>query len=152
VTGMLFRRFSSAVPAALIAVLCATLPNGASAQSTELARFVGTYDGTRAVAGGNAIVNLVLYTGGGAKLTTTPPAPSGKRPVSVVERGTWSFAERLAIAHFTLAVNVVDNKPADRHVEDVALSFKLSRCNLSIARDDANVYGNAGLTLRKAKC
>lgn len=123
-----------------------------AAQSPDIVRFSGTYDGTRADS--NA-VELLLYPGGGARLTTTPAAsgtPAATPVYPIVERGTWSVGDGFAIVHLTLAVNVVNKKPMDRHTEDVALSFRLFRCTLRLARDDAQIYGKAGLKLHKRNC
>ncbi len=140
---------------AVLLMLAAAMPTRTKAQSAEIARFVGTYDAVRPGANGNNALELVLFPGGGAKLTTTPSitqSASGKPVWPVVERGTWSVAEGSAFVHFTLAVNIVDRKPADRHTEEVVLVFDLSGCTLKLVHDHSNVYGNSGLRMRKRKC
>jgi hypothetical protein len=135
------------------AIVVAAVPS--PAQSPDIVRFTGTYQGTSLGADSTRTIELLLYAGGGARLTTTPDITKTAAGVAVwpvVERGTWSVGDNLAIVHLTLFVDMVKNKPGDRHPEDVALTFRLFRCTLSLARDDVQIYGKAGLKLHKAKC
>lgn len=138
-----------------IATAIASAPAISVAQSPDIARFVGTYDATLPGADSAQTIELLLYAGGGARLTTTPSitkTAAGTLVWPVVERGTWSVGDGFAIVHLTLTVNVVNKKPADRHPEDVALSFRLFRCTLALARDDALIYVKGGLKLHKRQC
>jgi hypothetical protein len=149
------RTFLGNLGRAALAVVIAVAPGAAHAQSPDIARFVGTYDATRPGADATQTIELLLYAGGGARLTTTPSitkTAAGTAVWPVVERGTWSVGDGFAIVHLTLSVNVINKKPADRHPEDVALSYRLFRCTLTLARDDALLYGKAGLKLHKRNC
>jgi hypothetical protein len=143
------------IASAALAATIACAPAASFAQSPDIARFVGTYDGSHPAADNTQAIELLLYAGGGARLTTTPgitKTAAGTPVWPTVERGTWSVGDGFAIVHLTLVVSMVNAKPGDRHVEDVALSYRLFRCTLTLARDDALLYGKAGIKLHKRNC
>jgi hypothetical protein len=150
---MRLRVLGLAAAAFAAAIVVAAVPS--PAQSPDIVRFTGTYQGTSPGADSTRTIELLLYAGGGARLTTTPgitKTAAGVAVWPVVERGTWSVGDNFAIVHLTLIVDILNKKPGDRHPEDVALTFRLFHCTLSLARDDALVYGKSGLKLHKAKC
>jgi hypothetical protein len=129
----------------------------ARAQSEQIRRFVRIYEATRQGADSTQQLTLELDPGGRAIMTTTFPGytktAAGVKVSPVYERGTWSVANQFAIVHFTRRASGVEGKHDKYKPEDVALTFSLGfRCTLKLERDDANIFGKDGISLKGRGC
>lgn len=141
---------------ALLIALATVAPQSASAQSSQISSYVGTYEATRLGAEGAQSLTLVLAPHGIARLRTEFPGYARTAVDATVdpriEDGSWAIGGPYAIVHLTRTTQSIAGKPPRPRREDVALTFSLRRCTLTLKLDPTNQFGTDGLKMKKRGC